>query len=242
MAKKPAKILAKKPAPQPKRVAEPSGVSAVNRALTVLTAFQRGDSVLSLAELTERTGLVKSTILRLAVSLQEFGLLRRLEDGGYRLDAEIMRLSACYQHAFGLADHIMPVLTQLATATGETASFYTKRGAQRLCLFRVESANNIRMHVQPGDLRPMDRSAIAQVLRLFETKISAPDVETPIFTSGVTDPHAAALAAPVFGAGGALLGALAISGPVTRLTAESAGKLKRILKDAAGELTKACGG
>ena len=52
-----------------------SGVSAVERALAVLTAFRRGDGSLSLAALAERSGLVKSTIMRLAVSLEAFGLL-----------------------------------------------------------------------------------------------------------------------------------------------------------------------
>jgi len=218
------------------------GVSAVDRALSVLTAFQRGDGELSLADLTKRTGLVKTTIMRMALSLESFGLIRRVDDGGYRLDAEVMRLAACYQHAFGLADHVTPVLEQLARSTGETASFYTRRGEQRLCLFRVESANQIRMHVQPGDLRPMDKSAIAQVLRHFERGRAAAPIETPIFTSGVTDPHAAALATPVFGPSGALLGALALSGPVTRLTAARADEIRPQLRNAGVDLTKACGG
>lgn len=218
------------------------GVSAVERALTLLTAFQRGDGVVSLAELTKRTGLVKTTVMRMALSLESFGLIKRVEDGGYRLDAEVMRLAACYQHAFGLADHVTPVLERLARSTGETASFYTRRGEQRLCLFRVESIKPIRMHVQPGDLRPMDRSAIAQVLRHFDLGRSAPAIDTPLFTSGVTDPHAAGLATPVFGPGGSLLGALALSGPVTRLTAEYAEKIRLDLKAAGDDLTKACGG
>ncbi|MGJ5178227.1 IclR family transcriptional regulator [Bradyrhizobium oligotrophicum] len=218
------------------------GVSAVDRALSVLTAFQRGDGELSLAELTKRTGLVKTTVMRMALSLESVGLIRRADDGGYRLDAEVMRLAACYQHAFGLADHVTPVLERLARSTGETASFYTRRGEQRLCLFRVESANQIRMHVQPGDLRPMDKSAIAQVLRHFDRGRAAVAVDVPIFTSGVTDPHAAALATPVFGPGGGLLGALALSGPVTRLTADHAQEIRSVLKTAGEDLTKACGG
>ena len=52
------------------------GVSAVDRALSVLTAFQRGDGELSLADLTKRTGLVKTTIMRMALSLESFGLMR----------------------------------------------------------------------------------------------------------------------------------------------------------------------
>jgi DNA-binding IclR family transcriptional regulator len=243
LAKSPTKSPTKpKKAAKPAKAAGLQGVSAVDRALTVLTAFKRGDGELSLAELTKRTGLIKTTVMRMALSLERFGLLKRLDDGGYRLDAEVMRLAACYQHAFGLADHITPVLERLARSTGETASFYTRRGNFRLCLFRVESASQIRMHVQPGDQKPMDKSAIAQVLRHFDLGRAAPVIDVPIFTSGVSDPHAAALATPVFGPGGALLGALALSGPVTRLTAARADEIRPELRNAGADLTKACGG
>ena len=218
------------------------GVSAVERALAVLTAFQRGDAALSLAELTERTGLVKSTIMRLAVSLQKYRLLARLPDGSYRLDAETLRLGTAYQQAFSLSDHVMPALEHLAAKTGETASFYVRHGDARLCLFRIESVNRIRMHVQPGDTRPMDRSAIAQVLRRYEAGPPGPGDALPLFTSGVTDPHAAALAMPIFGVGDGLVGALTISGPVSRLTVSRAEEVKPLLMATAHKLTAACGG
>lgn len=213
------------------------GVGAVDRALAVLTAFRRGDATLSLAELAERTGLVKSTIMRLAVSLERSGLVRRTQDGsGYELDAEVLRLGAAYQAAFDLADHVVPVLERLASATGETASFYVRRGDQRLCLFRAESANELRMNVQPGDTRPMDKSAIAQVLK------GDGGLNRITFTSGVTDPHTAALATPVHGADGTLVGALAISGPVSRLTEGRARSFETLLADAGQSVTRACGG
>ena len=218
------------------------GVSAVERALSVLAAFKRGDTALSLAELAERTGLVKSTIMRLAVSLQKYRLLARLPDGSYRLDAETLRLGTAYQQAFSLSDHVMPALEHLAANTGETASFYVRHGDERLCLFRIESANRIRMHVQPGDTRPMDESAIAQVLRRYEAGLPGPEDELPLFTSGITDPHAAALAMPVFGIGDGLMGALTISGPVSRLTGTRAEEVKDMLTETAHKLTLACGG
>jgi DNA-binding IclR family transcriptional regulator len=195
-----------------------------------------------LAELAKRTGLVKSTIMRLAVSLQRFRLLARLPDGSYRLDAETLRLGTAYQQAFSLSDHVMPALVQLAAKTGETASFYVRHGEERLCLFRVESASWIRMHVQPGDTRPMDKSATAQVLRRYETRPPGPEDALPLFTSGVTDPHAASLAMPVFGIDESLLGALSISGPVSRLTAARAEQVKGILVTTAQKLTAASGG
>ena len=223
---------------------EPSikGVSAAERALAVLTAFRRGDSALSLAELARRTGLVKSTIMRLALSLEEYRLVARLPDGSYRLDAETLRLGTAYQQAFSLSDHVIPALQELASKTGETASFYVRNGDERLCLFRVESASRVRMHVQPGDTRPMDKSAIAQTLRKYEAGPPSPDDELPLFTSGITDPHAAALAMPVFGIGNTLIGALSISGPVSRLTPTRAEQFKEFLAETAYKLTASCGG
>lgn len=218
------------------------GVSAVERALAVLTAYRRGDGALSLADLAKRTGLVKSTIMRLAVSLERYRLLARLPDGSYRLDAETLRLGTAYQQAFDLSDHVAPALNELVAKTGETASFYVRHGDERLCLFRVESDSRIRMHVQPGDTRPMDKSAIAQVLRKYETGLPGPEDELPLFTSGMTDPHAAAMAMPVFGISDTLIGALSISGPVSRLTPARAEQFKEFLVETAHKLTLACGG
>ena len=188
---------------------------------------------MTLAELAERTGLVKSTIMRLAVSLEAFGLLVRLDDGSYRLDAECLRLgSVSTSNPSSLADHAIPALEKLVAETGETASLYVRRGAERLCLFRVESPHRIRMHVQPGDTRPMDKAAIAEVLRRYEHGLQGGELDDdmPLFTSGVTDPHTAAAAMPVFGPGGVLIGALAISGPVSRLTAAAARSRRSMLR------------
>lgn len=221
------------------------GVAAADRALTLLAAFRKGDRAVSLAELAARTGLVKSTIMRLAVSLEGHGFLARTEDGAYRLDAEVLRLGTIYTQSFGLEALVMPLLEELVARTGETASFYIRRGEQRLCLFRAESPHLLRLHVRVGDARPMDNSAIAQVLRAFEPRplpayVAALDL--PIASMGVTDPHTGAIAAPVFGPGEALAGALALSAPVSRLTAEAVAAARPVLAEAAATLTRRLGG
>lgn len=220
------------------------GVASADRLLTVLTAFKRGDDALELTELAQRTNLVKSTIMRLCVSLERFGLIERIADGRYRLGTEVARLGSVYLQSFALEAHVMPALERLVATSGETGSFYIRRGDQRLCLFRVDSPYPLRMHVRPGDLRPMDQSAIAQVLRLFDPSNTAKAQKTkvPIFSSGVTDPHVASMATPVFGAGGRLLGALAVTGPVSRLTRERAAQISKTLLSAGEALTTALGG
>src|ERR671910_3246636 len=221
------------------------GVAAVDRALAILAAFRRGDISLSLAELSERTGLVKSTIMRLAVSLERYGLLVRLHDASYQLDAEVLRLGVAYQQSFRLETFVLPALEDVVARCSETTSFYVRRGEQRLCLFRVESPHLLRLHMHQGDMLPMDSSATAQVLRIFGTQpipAYAATLELPIYTAGMTDPHTASLSIPVFGIDGVLMGALTISGPTTRLTAEYAKSLMEPMRAAASDLTKALGG
>lgn len=221
------------------------GVAAADRALSVLSAFRKGDRALSLAELASRTGLVKSTIMRLAISLGEHGYLARDDDGSYRLDAEVLRLGTIYTQSFRLEAHVTPVLEGLVARTGETAAFYVRRGEQRLCLFRVDSPHLLRMHVRVGDALPLDSSAIAQVLRAFAPRplpAYAATLELPLVTMGATDPHTGAMAMPVFGPGDTLAGALALSAPVIRWTTDALAATRPILVEAAAALTRRIGG
>ena len=58
-------------------------VAAVDRALSLLGCFDAEHDRLTLKQLAERTGLYKSTILRLAGSLEASGYLNRLDDGSF---------------------------------------------------------------------------------------------------------------------------------------------------------------
>jgi len=225
-------------------IASLEGVASAGRALTLLSAFRKGDDAVSLAELTARTGLVKTTIMRLAISLEEHGYLVRLPDGSYRLGVELFRLGSVYQQSFRIEAHVMPALEKLVAATGESASLYVRSGNQRLCLYRADSPHTLRLHVRQGDLRPMDDSATAQVLRLFEDVAHRGEtgVSLPLYTSGATDPHIASMAVPVFGPGESFAGALSLTGPVTRFDREAANRAARTVLTVAADLTRALGG
>ncbi|MFT3734447.1 MAG: helix-turn-helix domain-containing protein [Rhodocyclaceae bacterium] len=73
--------------------AQTTGVAAVDRAFLILSAFQEGDVSLTLAILARRTGLYKSTILRLMQSLIRAGFVLRLPDGNYAVGTAATRLS-----------------------------------------------------------------------------------------------------------------------------------------------------
>jgi len=200
--------------------AAPGGTAAVDRALSVLAAFQQGDGPLSLIELAERTRLHKSTVLRLAASLLHAQLLLRQEDGRYRLGAGIARLHAIYAASFSLEHIVVPQLQRLVEQTGESAAFHVREGSARLCLYRVDSPHPIRDHIRAGDVLPLDRGSGGHVLlafsgaqgerydRIRRDRFVALDSDRVAQLSGIS--------APVFDAQRRLVGAVTLTMPTER--------------------------
>ena len=195
-------------------------VEAVERALAILEAFGEGDGPLSLAEIAARTGLYKSTILRLIGSLERCGYLRRRADGRYWLGASLWRLGSRYRRGFDLAEQVRPELRRLVDSTGETASYYVREGDERVCLYRLNSPRAVRHHLEEGARLPLDRGAAGRVLLAFSSAAGEPFErirrEQAYVSLGERDPEIAAAAVPVLDAAGQLQGALAVSALITR--------------------------
>lgn len=223
-----------------------SGVAAVDRALAIPRAFAPGDGALSLAQLAARTGFYKSTILRLATSLEKAAYLVRLDNGKWRLGPAFSRFGALYQASFNLCDHVGPVLRGLAAASGESVSFYVREGDVRVCLFRIDSSRPMYLRIRAGDHLPLDRGAAGRILLAFAEGVGDETDrirrELACFSRGDRDPHGAAVAAPVFKRRQALVGALAISGHATRFDDAAVARATGLVRAAAADLTRCLGG
>jgi len=217
------------------------GVGALERGLLVLDALGEAGAPVGLAELSRRTGLYKSTLLRLLASLERCGHAVRQADGRYRLGPALARLGQAYAAGFDLRAALEPVLARLAGATREAASFFVREGEGRLCLARVEGRQAVRDWVTVGSLLPL-QGAAGHVLGAFEGGWR-PGPPLLHASFGERTPEVAALAAPVFRAGCALAGALTVSGTVTRFrdAAHRAAMEAALLREAAG-LTRALDG
>ena len=100
-----------------KEQADPGGVAAVNRALSVLQAFENSVDGMTLTDLMNATGLYHSTILRLCESLEHFKYLKRLPDGRYMLGPDAVLPGHAVPGSFRLQDYALPVLRELSKAT-----------------------------------------------------------------------------------------------------------------------------
>ena len=215
-------------------------VEAVERALTILDAFAADKSELTLAELAAATGFYKSTILRLSGSLERFGYLIREPSGAFRLGPSLWRLGSVYRHGFNLGDAIRPELHRLVEATRETASFYVRDNKTRVCLFRHNSPQPARHHLDEGSRLPMDAGASAHVLAAYSgatgNKAKSVRAQGYCVSLGERDPDVAAVAVPIFDSGAHFHGALAISGLISRFDKAARGAALAELKASAQRL------
>ncbi|HEX4944278.1 MAG TPA: IclR family transcriptional regulator [Usitatibacteraceae bacterium] len=222
--------------------AETGGVAAVDRALLLLCAFRPGDRELTLAALAGRSHLVKSTALRLLASLIHFNFIRRSEAGLYSLGPEIARLNGLVASSFSLEDEVMPVLVRLVARTKETAAFHVRRDDRRVCLYRVDSPQLLRDHGRVGDIFPLDRGAGGRVLLAFSGARGAiyDRIRRDGYAALVGDrlPEIAGISAPVFGAGGELIGAITLTLPTHRYKEKAIGPVR----EAAAAVTRKLGG
>ncbi len=222
------------------------GVIAVTRALQVLEAFALGESSLSLAELSRRCALHKTTVLRLARTLAQSGFMVQREDGDWRLGPAAGWLGARYQAGFDVQNVLEPALRALTHATGESAAFYVREGNVRTCLVRVEGPQALRHHARIGEGLPLDKGSPGRVILAFsgEPGKAYEDIRRKGYhwSIGEREQGVATVSAPVFGMHWRLMGSVCISGPASRLPAEKLEALAQTVIAAATQLSYALAG
>lgn len=235
-------LRAKPSAPIKRREAD--GAASVDRALQALLAFREGDGGLTLGEISRRTGLYKSTLLRLLASLERQRFVIRLSDGRYSLGPTLFRLGALYERTLDLRATVEPVLLQLTAETGESSSLYVRERDHRLCLIRINSKHNVREHFSAGTLLPVDRGAAGRVLTRYEAGPGADRGAALLaVTIGERDPELAAVAAPIFDRNSQLVGAICVAGTATRFRDEDLmSRTRAAVLTRAREVTTTLGG
>ena len=223
------------------------GVAAVERALTILCAFDEHSPFLSLAELASRTGLYKSTISRLLVSLRRLGFVERDNLGRYLVGPQAWRVGSLFVVDLTLEKILRPIMEELSAATHETVAYYVPLpGSQppmRMCILRVDPMRRIRDTFHVGNRLPIDVGAGGIVIRAF----SGPPLrkeddeirkERAHISWGDIDPEVCAVGAPVLGHDGRALGAMVLSAPQARHDLAWAMSMKPVVREAADKASQ----
>src|SRR3954454_4181093 len=202
-----------------------SGVGVIDKGVLILRALAR--EPLDLAALQEATGLPRATGHRLAVALEQHGLIRRDQQGRFCLGFELIRLGQAAEDEFPLAELARPILTALRNATAESVQLYVADGDGRRCVVSLESTHGLRWIVPQGALLPLDRGSAGRVLQGDDLAESVEERE----------PGVASVSAAVRDRRGGVIAAVSLSGPVERLTRQPGERFGQAVADAADALT-----
>jgi len=227
------------------------GVQTLDRAVAVLDAVAAtGDA--ALADLVASTGLARPTVHRLAVALEEHGLLRRDADGRFRLGGRLVGLGAAAGRGLGPVEAARPVLAALVEQTGESAQLYVRDGRRRVCVASLERPSGLRDTVPLGAALPLHRGSAGTVLlAAAPDALPGTDVDPAALalarergwaaSVGEREPGVASVSAPVRDADGTVVAAIGVSGPAERFGTEPGVRLAPAVVAAARDLERRIG-
>jgi len=212
------------PATQSPAVKPPSGV--LERGISILECFKEDRLRLSLRDLARLTGLDKATLLRLLGVLVAARMVHRFDNGDYAPGPALLHMGMLYRSTFDVGTRLQPVLHAVVRQTGETVAFYVRSGTDRICLYRENSPQSVRHHVEVGARIPLaDGGASAHILKAFagEQTPLTPQVldKGYAMTGSERVPEMASVAVPVFDGDGSFLGSLVVIGMASRHTLEA---------------------
>jgi DNA-binding IclR family transcriptional regulator len=223
----------------------PGSIQSIERAAAILRTLATGSGPLRLAEISTSLHLAKGTAHGILRTLAEVGFVDQDRDTGrYRLGDGLDELHSITLDGNELRARSMNWADPLAARSGEAVRVGALLGAEALVVHYVFRPEHTSQRADVGSLLPVHATALGKVLLAHSPGILPLLVRAPLtgFTGRtITDPsrlaaelaavrahgHAlefceylpdvAAIAAPIVGPGGLVVGAVEIHGNVDRL-------------------------
>jgi DNA-binding IclR family transcriptional regulator len=224
-------------------------VEAVLAALDVLECFLAKPGLTTM-ELLHATGFTRNRVMRLTGTLRHRGyLMADPATGVFSIGPKLFALGKVFERNRLMLSLVRPVLRDIALKTGESASLYVRDGFERVVLAREDGTHAIRHAISEGQRMDLHAGAAGKVILAFSTpemldivlaRTGLPKRTDATITHrsrflkelenvrnqgyavsiGERVADVCALATLVFEHGDELLGALCISGPISRFTPE----------------------
>ena len=225
-------------------------VQSLVRGVELLRCFNRHQPALSIPDITEQTGLNRTTVFRFLHTLRQLGLVSYdAETRRYSLGIGVLQLGFEYLNGLPLVDRAAPLLRALRDELGESTHLGVLDGSSVVYLARVPIDRIMNAAVSVGARLPaastsMGRVLLAHlpeerlrgVLRTVELRPRTPrspstpaelrEVLASVRRQGyaITDQEYEAgvfsIAAPVRDRSGEVIAAINVTGPVDRFTPE----------------------
>jgi DNA-binding IclR family transcriptional regulator len=137
--------------------------SVLGKAFSILSAFDDDHNTLRLVDLSQRSGVPKPSVYRLAQELVSLGMLERV-DNGYRIGFSIFALSQRVGSASLLRTVGRPVLVDLVAMTRGTAHLAVLEGTGTYYLEKLGGTRSVHALSKVGGRLPLTCTASGKLL------------------------------------------------------------------------------
>lgn len=144
-----------------------NGDKSFAKFMEVLNLIASAGSGLSGRDITERSGMAKSTVFRMLKYMTDCGLLINL-GGCYILGPALVRLGNLAREHNPLLHVARPFLEKLAAATRETVHLAIFRGGRICYADKVEGTRSVRMRSLTGSFAPAYCTGVGKAILAFQ--------------------------------------------------------------------------
>jgi DNA-binding IclR family transcriptional regulator len=152
--------------PEPPRRGKrpPHSDPVVVRALSLLAAFDAEHRALGLAELSRRAGMPRSTALRLAARLLDWGAFERDDEGRYVVGLRLFEVASLAPRSHGLREVALPFLEDLHDISRQHVLLAVRDGGEALLVERLSAHGAVEIAYRVGGRMPLHDTGVGLVL------------------------------------------------------------------------------
>jgi DNA-binding IclR family transcriptional regulator len=249
------------------RKSKSAPVGVIGKVLRVLELLDQTPAGLQLKDVAAKTGINKSTVHRFLSHLETEAYLFRDAAGTYMLGPKLARLGNGVNFQITLANMCRPTLEKLRGTTDETVNLAVLDGSSVLYLDVLESFHTFRLVSQVGTRRALYCTSLGKAIlanmddvrrreeifasiqftadtaRSFGSvaRLKKDLIQTRAQGFALDDEEAVmgarCIGAAIFGADGKVVGAISVSGPVSRVSRERLPFFSAAITKAAREIS-----
>ncbi|MQA95182.1 MAG: helix-turn-helix domain-containing protein [Streptosporangiales bacterium] len=239
-------------------------VQVLQKSARILDCFSATRPRLRAADIVQFTGMPTSTVARILRTLVGENLLQR-HGAEYSIGLRVTVWSAAAGAGSDLIATAAPLVARLRDRSGESGGLYIRQGEARVSVVQAESNKSIIFRGYVGQMMPLHAGAAGKVFLAYDPAALDAAIATGLppstpktvvdktvleeqlaevrrrgwaFAEEEREEGLNSLSAPVFGADGGLVAAVAIGGPSFRLTKEAAERLSGVVTECATEISR----
>jgi len=145
----------------------PVGEPILDRAFRLLKAFPADGESLTLQALAVRSGLPKSTALRIARQLARLGALERRESGEFVVGLQLLEIASLAPRGHGLRAAALPVMEDLHHVTRQHILLAVREGDKGVLVERLSASDATAVLYRVGGRIPLDETGIGLALLAY---------------------------------------------------------------------------